>query len=145
MLDPSVMDNLAEWCASNELPFRLEGEFPGRILNIDGTDKDGFSISVQEDDDGEWIVAFGENGVHSHVSEAEKDDISELIGLALSENCRLREVWRGDFWHRGRLEARSEARWERITETALLFFPFWKQRRETIRQNHHFNQSSSSS
>lgn len=92
----------------------------------------------------EWIIAFGGNGVHDHVHEA--NTLLELVALALSDSFRLREIWRGSFWQRGMLERRTDAGWEGVTETGLLFFPFWRGARETIRQNRIIcNYSSSSS
>jgi hypothetical protein len=132
-MTPTVIDNLAERCRARQLPFRIEGEHPHRVFVIDPAEKDGFSVGVAEADDG-WVISFGENGTHDHVTE--ETDLFEIVTFALSDSARLREIWRGTFWQRGILETRTPHGWERVTETGLLFFPFWRSKQTAIRQNY---------
>ena len=130
---PSVIDELVQRSRARNLSFRLEGEHPVRVFVVDPVDETGFSVGVAEDADG-WLVSFGENGTHDRVPEA--TDLFEIVAFALSDSARLREVWRGSYWQRGVLETRTSEGWQRVTETGLFFFPFWKLKRTTIRQNH---------
>ena len=132
-ITPSVIDHLIERSHARSLPFRVQGEYPNRYFVVDPIDENGFCVGVREDKDG-WFVNFGENGTHDEVTE--KADLFEIVAFALSDSARLREVWRGNSWHRGILENRTPDGWERVTETGLLFVPFWRSRRITIRQNH---------
>lgn len=131
-VNPSVIDSLAEKGRARSLAFRVEGDHPHRVFVVDPPEKDGFGISVAEVEDG-WVVSFGENGTHDHVSEL--TDLFEIVAFALSDSARLREVWRGEFWQRGILESRTLNGWGPVTETGLLLFPFWRPKRTTIRQN----------
>ena len=132
MITPSVIDNLAERSHARNLPFRIEGEHPRRVFTVEPSDEAGFLVGVAELEDG-WAISFGENGTHDDVREA--TDLFEIVAFALSDSARLREVWRGSFWQRGILETKSPDGWERVTETGLLFFPFWRSKQITIRQN----------
>ena len=129
---PSVVDNLAEKSRARNLPFRVEGEHPHRVFVFDPLHENGFSVGVTEDDDG-WVVSFGENGTHDRVREA--TNLFEIVAFALSDSARLREVWRGSFWQAGILENKTPHGWDRVTETGLIFFPFWRPKLTTIRQN----------
>jgi hypothetical protein len=130
---PSVIDNLVERSNARNLSFRVGGEHPNRVFVIDPSEENGFSVGVAEEHDG-WVVTFGEHGTHDHV--IEETDLYEIVAFALSDSARLREYWRGTFWQRGILENRTPEGWERVTETGLLVFPFWRSKRTTTRQNH---------
>ncbi|MCS7224687.1 MAG: hypothetical protein NZ959_09070, partial [Armatimonadetes bacterium] len=81
---------------------------------------------------GEYWVFF--EGWHERFLKL--DEAIQWFLLGLSDQCRLVEVRRGNFPYRWILEVKSQYHWEKVGETHLIFFPFWKGKNVRYLQNH---------
>lgn len=91
---------------------------------------DGFPVSLQEDG-GCFVVGFG--GWHEHF-DSESEALNCFV-FGLSDQCRLRVASRGSVDYRWTVQHLVNGRWCDESETGLLFFPFWRRRRERFHQN----------
>ncbi|MGH7176480.1 MAG: hypothetical protein ACREJC_03780 [Tepidisphaeraceae bacterium] len=87
----------------------------------------GFDVSITQD----LIVAC--DGWHEHFETEEK--ALACFALGLSDRCRLKVTFRGNFAHKWTFESLKDGQWAGDSTTALLYFPFWRARRIEYRQN----------
>lgn len=92
----------------------------------------GFAIYIRRNATSGWDVTFGE-GLQCHFDEGAA--AAEFFLFGLSDQCRLREIWRGSVVHRAYAERRKGDGWEVVQETVRLLYPFWRRRSEYIFQN----------
>jgi len=106
----------------------VEGEGSIEILPVDD---EGFAIAVYEHGE-EFTVAYG-GGWHEEFS----DPIEALncVAFGLSEECRLQTTFRGNSPYRWVVEYLEDGDWIEDSVTALFFFPFWRPKKVTYRQN----------
>jgi hypothetical protein len=62
-------------------------------IRIEAPNEGGFAVTVEWDSD-EWTVYAGDAGMHSHRSDPQS--VVEYLWFLLSEDCALREFYRGD-------------------------------------------------
>jgi hypothetical protein len=106
-------------------------EIPGGV-RIGPPGPGGFVVEVRGGD-GEWTVFLGEAGFHETFDS--EDETLNLVACCYSGEARLREVWRGGSPAKAFLEAREEGTWRCVSETGLIFVPFWRKRREVVLEN----------
>jgi len=93
----------------------------------------GFDISLYIDI-GEYkayTVAFG----NWHGPFDTEEEAGEFVAFGLSNECRVREIFRGKSPCKWVIESLQNGNWIMKQETGLLFFPFWKKKTEKIYQN----------
>ncbi|MGL5839578.1 MAG: hypothetical protein ACRCY3_13855 [Sphingorhabdus sp.] len=109
-----------EWTKEDQ-GFRLKAPRP-----------DGFAVELRNEGD-EWTVYLGSGGWHQHFDDPEK--ALNFIAWCYSGEARVREVWRGTLLQKAILEAHENGGWRSISETGLIFAPFWKERHEVVLEN----------
>ena len=78
----------------------------------------------------EAVVTLG-RGWHEHFAvPADSGPVQQLVMLALTEAARLKVTSCGESEHAWTLETRVEGVWGRAGTTGLLFFPFWRRKRQ---------------
>lgn len=101
-------------------------------LRVDAPSDDGFAVELRHEGD-EWTVYVGSGGWHQHFDDPE--EALNLIAWCYSGEARVREIWRGSLPQKSILEARENAGWRSVSETGLIFAPFWRKRREVVLEN----------
>ena len=103
---------------------------------------DAYNISVPPRNDHGFRVTFSMSGRRFTVSfngwHEEFDDEEEAVncfGLGLSDRTRLKVCSGGRFEYRWAVEKKEDDTWVGVSETGLLFFPFWLKRRVFYLQN----------
>ncbi len=118
-----VVDRIREWAARHPEVVVTEGR--GRI-EVRSTDSSGFPVRVH-DGSGQCTVYY--SGWHEEA--ADEAEALNMVAFGLSKSARLKVVSRGGRDYSWTLESWEEERWRPVSETALIFFPFW--RRKAIR------------
>lgn len=103
-----------------------------RNVRIEPPSSTGFAVELRSDDH-KWTVFLGNAGFHETFNSAE--EVLNFIAWCYSGSARVREVWRGNLPERAVLESRENGEWRLVSETAFIFVPFWRQRREVILEN----------
>ena len=101
-------------------------------LRIDPPRLSGFAVELRHEGD-EWTIYLGSGGWHQHFDDAA--EALDLIAWCYSGEARVREIWRGGLLQKAILEAREDDGWRSISETGLIFVPFWRKRREVVLEN----------
>jgi hypothetical protein len=101
-------------------------------LRVEAPSADGFAVEVRHEGE-EWTVYLGRGGWHQHFDDPE--EALNLIAWCYSGEARVREVWRGSLLQKAILEARENGGWRSVSETGLIFVPFWRMRREIVLNN----------
>jgi hypothetical protein len=109
-----------------ELSFKLEAN----TIAVEPTSPDGFAVWLSERDGG-YTVSF--DGWHEEF-ESEEAALN-CFAFGLSDKCRLKIEYRGDFPYRWSVEGANGDGWVTDSTTGLLFFPFWRRLRTVYRQN----------
>lgn len=104
-------------------------------IRIYPADESGFEVSLIEYENGA-TVAF--DGWHEEFSDLQL--ALETVAFGLSNACRLRVEYRGRFAHIWNVEEKiagdwHSCEWVGLSETGLLFFPFWLKRKTRFLQN----------
>lgn len=102
----------------------------GQEISVEAQSPDGFAVTVSEAA-GEWVVSF--DGWHDHF--APEDEAFNCFGFGLSDQCRLKISYRGDYAYRWTVQVRSGEQWVNERTSCLLFVPFWRKHRVEYRQN----------
>lgn len=92
----------------------------------------GFAVELRRAGDG-WTVFLGAAGFHKTFTSPE--EVLDFIGWCYSGAARVREVWRGRSPQKAVLEAYEHGGWRAVSETGLIFAPFWRARREVVLEN----------
>jgi hypothetical protein len=58
------------------------------------------------------------------------------LAFGLSNSCRLKIIYRGDFPQKWIVESYENGEWIQDSETGLLLFPFWRTASIVYKQNH---------
>ncbi len=95
---------------------------------------DGFCVDLIEE--GNELVVYFE-GWHEHFDN--EFDAFNCFLWGLSLNSRLKVLSRGTFDYKWILEMKMNELWSNQGTTGLIFFPFWKEKRERILKNDHIN------
>ena len=103
----------------------------GDTIIIEPLDEDGFRVWLQADG-GSYVVGF--DGWHESFDSEE--EALNCFAFGLSEDCRLKVVYRGAFAHRWTVESKTDLGWQEDSTTGLLIFPFWRRPRTGYRTNH---------
>jgi len=101
----------------------------GNRLEIDKSNPEGFNMTFIEDKDG-YTVYFGPNRWHFE----NEDEALDYLAFGLSDKCRLREIVRGSP-HKWIVEQKDKDGWKPMNEMGLLFFRFWRRKKERVYQN----------
>ncbi len=80
----------------------------------------------------EYTIGFGEVG-HVHVAGAQ--EALEWFAFALSDECRLKTVYRDKTPVRGTIEKKTRDGWETVNETVVMLPLFWRPKRIETKQN----------
>ena len=124
-----VITALAEKLAKHpELEWIREDQW----LRVDAPRPDGFAVELRHEG-GEWTAYLGSGGWHQHFDDPEEP--LNFIAWCYSGEARVREVWRGSWPQKAILEARENGGWRSVSETGLIFAPFWRKRREVVSEN----------
>jgi hypothetical protein len=93
----------------------------------------GFDISLYIDSGAytAYTVAFG----NWHGPFDTEEEAGEFVAFGLSDQCRMRELSRGDTPYKWVVESFRNGKWVMVQEAGLLFFPFWKKKIEKVFQN----------
>ncbi len=94
----------------------------------------GFSVSFQIDGD-QYQVNLG--GWHEHFDDA--DEALNCFTFGLSSECRLKITSCGKIPCRWTVQSKENGEWVDDSTTGLLFFPFWKARSVSYKQNKHIS------
>ncbi len=109
---------------------QLQTIIEDRSITVTPLSVDGFPVSLFEKDSG-YTVGF--DGWHEEFdSEAEA---LEAFAFGLSEECRLKIVYRGSTACSWTCESFSDGEWREDSTTGLLLIPFWKKKQVVYRQN----------
>lgn len=109
-----------------ELSYKLEIN----AVTVESTDRDGFAVWLSVRDAG-YTVGF--EGWHEEF-ESEEAALN-CFAFGLSDKCRLKIEFRGNFPYRWSVEGSTADGWVTDSTTGLLLFPFWRRRRTVYRQN----------
>lgn len=108
----------------------LQTTIENRAITVTPLSDHGFPVSLFEKDSG-YTVGFG--GWHEEYdSEAEA---IEAFSFGLSEECRLKIVYRGATACSWTCESFSDGEWRVVSTTGLLLTPFWRKKQIVYRQN----------
>ena len=91
----------------------------------------GFGITLV--DEGIQCTVTFDGGWHDHFTDPE--EALNCVGFGLSDMCRLRTEMRGDFPQKWIVEYFEDGTWHEDSTTGLIFFPFWRTKTITYRQN----------
>jgi hypothetical protein len=109
---------------------QLRYEHTPTSITVEPESPDGFPVSFLLDGP-RFVVSFA--GWHEHFdSESEALD---CFTFGLSDQCRLRIASRGGTAYRWTVQHLVDGAWCDDSRTALLLFPFWRQRTERYHQN----------
>lgn len=97
------------------------------VFPLDAT---GFQVTFA-DLDGKYLVCC--DGWQEHFDSL--DQALECFAMALSPEARLQVWYRGRMAYRWQFQVQREREWVAVTETGLLFFPFWRRRTTGYLQN----------
>jgi hypothetical protein len=92
---------------------------------------DGFEVSLSILNSG-FVINF--DGWHEEI-EMEEDALN-WFAFGLCEDCRLKVISRGSYDYKWVVERRTDTGWKFHNLIGLLFFPFWRAKRERYLQNH---------
>jgi hypothetical protein len=109
---------------------QLQYEHTASSITVAPETADGFPVSLFANGTS-FVVGFG--GWHEHF-DSESEAIN-CFAFGLSDQCRLRVTSRGDTDYRWTVQHVVYGNWCDDSETGLLFFPFWRRRRERFHQN----------
>jgi len=110
-----------------ELRYRL---IPGGV-RIEAPNPGGFAITFQGEGT-DWLVAFGEGGLHEHFERAE--EALDFVAFGLSDRCRLRET-RTCFLQKAAVEMRERDGWTLVHEVGAPRIAFRRRRSQVVLQN----------
>jgi hypothetical protein len=99
-------------------------------INVLPATNEGFTVTLEVSGH-QYTVSF--NGWHEHFEKQE--EALDCFAFGLSDECRLREIRRGDFAYRWIVESKQNGSWIAESETGLLVFPFWRPKRVRYLQN----------
>jgi hypothetical protein len=100
-------------------------------ITVEATDSNGFSVWLS---DNKPRYTVGYDGWHDEFDN--EDEALSAFAFGLSEDCRLKVVWRGDTECAWIVEGRDETgQWISDSTTSLLFTAFWRKKTTTYRQN----------
>ena len=103
-------------------------------LTVATMDPDHYEVDVTITGS-EAVVTLG-RGWHEHfVLPADSGPVQQLVMLALTDAARLKVTSRGEAEHVWTLETRVEGVWGHAGTTGLLFFPFWRRKRQRYLSN----------
>ena len=100
-------------------------------ITVFPNDTDGFTVTVTKNHANTYTVFF--DGWHEDFDDLE--EIVNVFGLGLSDECRLREYRRGSFAYKWTVETLEDGKWEEQSTTGLLLFPFWRKQQIRYLQN----------
>jgi hypothetical protein len=106
-------------------------EADGSSITVEPRDSDGFTVMLTQNSNNHYTVFF--NGWHEDFEDAE--ETTNIFGLGLSNECRLRECRRGNMPYKWTVETLEDGHWQPHSTTALLLFPFWRKRQIRYLQN----------
>lgn len=112
----------------------LDFEVTPSNVTIIPENKNGFEVSFQIDRD-RYQVNLG--GWHDHFDDAE--EALDCFSFGLSSKCRLKITSRGNFPCVWTVQSLENGEWVDDSSTGLLFFPFWKAKTVSYKQNKHLN------
>jgi hypothetical protein len=104
-------------------------EGPGWI-EVRSKSESGFPVRVYERD--------GQDSIHFsgwHEDASDEAETLNMVALGLSKSARLKVASRGGRDYSWTLESWEEGQWRPVSETALIFFPFWRRRSVRYLQN----------
>lgn len=111
------------------LNFGVPHDTTDTSLTVAAVSSDHYEVDVTIADS-EAVVTLG-RGWHEHfVVPADSGPVQQLVLLALTEAARLKVTSRGESEHAWTLETRVDGVWGRAGTTGLLFFPFWRRKRQ---------------
>ena len=124
----NVVQTIAERLRERHPSFstRVEGD----TITVEPLDGDGFRVWLREND-GSYVVGF--EGWHEHF--ASEEEALECFKFGLSENCRLKVVYRGACAQLWTVESKTDSGWREDSTTGLLIFPFWRRAHTVYRTN----------
>ena len=99
-------------------------------ISVLPTSNDGFTVGLDINQT-QYTVSF--NGWHENFQREE--EALDCFAFGLSDECRLKEYWRGNFAYRWTVESKQDGDWVADSNTGLLIFPFWKPKRICYLQN----------
>jgi hypothetical protein len=101
----------------------------GNRIEIEKPNPGGFPLSFVEEEK-IFSVYFGSNRCHFD----KEEEALDYLAFGLSRKCRLREIVRGSP-HKWIVEQEFEDGWKAMNEMGLIFFQFWRKKRENVYQN----------
>ena len=122
---PKILEKLYN---NPEIKYKLEDN----TLSIIPDTESGFLVWLTESTKD---LTVGFEGWHEHFQVNDEEDALDLFALGLSTDCRLKIVSRGNFAYKWVAEMKNEDGWQDLGTTSLIFFPFWKSKKEKYHQN----------
>jgi hypothetical protein len=83
-------------------------------------------------------IWFFFNGWHEDFTEGE--EALNCFAFGLSAQCRLLEYHRGNYAYKWALEVKRPTGWVRESVTALIFVPFWREKKVRVLQNQYLQE-----
>jgi len=93
----------------------------------------GFDVSLYIDTGSysTYTIAFG----NWHNEFDTVDEALNMFAFGLSNECRLRELRKGNTIYKWVVESLVDGNWVKSYTTGLLIFPFWRKTTESVFQN----------
>ena len=131
MIDMEILHEIEQRLAKYpELKYKIKGN----SITVFPVSENGFEVALYAGDESShepYEVHF--NGWHERFSD--KDEALDCFVFGLTSECRLKESIRGDRVYKWTVEYLIDGKWQADSTTALLFFQFWKTRKDRYVRN----------
>ncbi len=106
-------------------------DYDDHSLTIPAIDAEGFNVAITITDQ-KYTVYF--DGWHEAFDREE--DALNCFAFGLSNSCRLKVHYKGDYPYKWVLEFIEDGTWCEDSTTGLFFTPFWRRSKVRYLQNH---------
>ena len=90
-----------------------------------------FQVTIEIDEYGKYTVFF--ESWHDHFDNEE--DALNCFAFGLSEDCRLKIIYRGEKPNAWITEFKENGNWKKYSTTSLIRLNFWKKKKVIYKQN----------